>query len=1782
MGVRLMLRHVCFRLRLVPLLVLVGVVAVVGVAAAASVAVLVDDADTPSAEDSAFESALQQAGHETTRIEPQVMASNGLNATTYPLLAMDYQSTSIPGAYKTSEFARRLKEYMSAGGDVVLTGTAGEVLDVTGVTRDAFSPTGVGAGREIWFRVTDANHKLTSTYSYDQLIQTNTGSLTGAFYTNAPSFESYRVLGNTRWAWADWRGIFTSETGSALAVVHHANGTAVSLAGVAFGSNSPTAGLRTLLARAADAAVAPEHGGLRVTFDGGAPGFTGAATTVTARITATGGATVPGARAKVTVPAGVSITGGSIDGVTQSSGLQTYLLGDVTSGTTKTVVWTLSHSAQGVARYTVDATSTANRVTGVTAAGLKFLHTPGGKVARLAVLDSGDSTVAGTIADLRAMGWTVGSFVPQDVDENAIHAATHPMLVLPWYATSFPVALRQASFGAGLRAYMDDGGDLLLLGTAGEILDLAGITPNSVELRTTGVLTGYLRPTTTNHPVVAGLGAGTAYPIVSGGATGAMLDGFPADRGHTALARSDYDWSDWRGVFRSDSGNGLWVVPFGSGKAYGLATGWSGGSTHTDWWHTFLIRVVNAAEKDDRAHVKIAFDPQGPSKRLADTDVTATVTAYGGGSVPGVTTTLTYPAGATLVAVKVDGAAFPVLATVSLGDVADGVAKRVTWTLKLPTLGVNDFSVVAKSTESRVPQPSSAGQKFNHMAGTLGQSIAIVDMGDAIGDETKREIDRMGFSTSFVSTYDFDTRRMDPATYPVTVIYYYGASLPLALTQPSFGAGLKAYMDKGGDVVLLGTAAEALDAAGITDNAIGVRTTGTLTDYLRVFDGNHDATSEFTGTHAFNYGGQDGALLDVADSRRGFRVLGASEYDWADWRGTFRSGPGNGFYVIPYGHGKAYGLATGVFGANAPTDAFRTFVLRLLNAIELDALATVKISFDALAASDRGADTTVKAVVTAVGGGNVPTVTATLSLPAGATVVGGDVDGAAQSLALRTYALGAMPSGASKTVTWTVRLGELGSNSFTASAQSTATRVVGVSDVDRKFNHIAGGTGGRVAIVDMKDGLAGPLRSALETIGYQTELVAPYDVDNGRVLPSSTPRLIVAWYGGALPVDLAQPSFGTGLKEFLDSGGDVLLLGSAPEILDTAGITSNAVSIKTVGSLSAYLRVTDANADATQGLGGAVLQLNSGGESGATLDVVDAWRGVRVLGQSEHDWADWRGVFRSATGPGLFVVPHGHGKATALATGVFGTNSPTVNLENLVMRVLDGIELDDLAALKIEFSPLDPATQSAGSFVEAKVTALGGGSLPLASATITFPGDSSVVSGQVDGTTQARVLPRYELGDLVSGEIHRVRWAIESTGLGIHDFSARAESTSSRVPVVYMAGRKDVHMKDALQASIALVDLQDPEGAKIKQHLEWMGWTVRSFNPTDVKQGLVEVEDYPVMVAYSYAAALPQAFDAGFVQGFKNYANAGGNLVLLASAGKLLDSAAFTANQFTIREVGSGASYFETTDATHPITTDFGGTRNTNNGGQYGATIASLDPSLGVQVLARAKYYWYDWRGAQWADAGIGLAVVPAGGGRAVFASSLRFAANAPVDDTLNYLSRIVDYQVAYTKAPRTTVTLSGTEGVERWFRSAVEITLSAVPGVDGHAVESTYYRVNFEGPFLRYAGPITVTREAANTIEVYSVDVRGNTEYTRRVAVKIDYTEPSVAIALGQPQVDGNPRTVIGPGTKVTLRGTDNLAGVLVLHRQVDAGAELQYVAPFTIATYEEGPHEIAARATD
>jgi peptidoglycan/xylan/chitin deacetylase (PgdA/CDA1 family) len=177
------------------------------------------------------------------------------------------------------------------------------------------------------------------------------------------------------------------------------------------------------------------------------------------------------------------------------------------------------------------------------------------------------------------------------------------------------------------------------------------------------------------------------------------------------------------------------------------------------------------------------------------------------------------------------------------------------------------------------------------------------------------------------------------------------------------------------------------------------------------------------------------------------------------------------------------------------------------------------------------------------------------------------------------------------------------------------------------------------------------------------------------------------------------------------------------------------------------------------------------------------------------------------------------------------------------------------------------------------------------------------------------------------------------------------------------------------------------------------------------------------------------------------------------------------------------------------------------------------------------------------------------------------------------------------TSAPTTQISCNSATCSTSWYRTTVQVTLTATPGPDGSPVAATYYTTDGSTPTTSsqlYTGPFQVA--ATSTVKFFSVDQAGHAESVKSQLISIDGAAPTVALTS---PADGSS---FRHGTKITVSATaadvgtspGSPSGVASVAFYLDGARKL---ATITTSPYQfrwntrsvsKGTHTLTAVATD
>jgi len=163
------------------------------------------------------------------------------------------------------------------------------------------------------------------------------------------------------------------------------------------------------------------------------------------------------------------------------------------------------------------------------------------------------------------------------------------------------------------------------------------------------------------------------------------------------------------------------------------------------------------------------------------------------------------------------------------------------------------------------------------------------------------------------------------------------------------------------------------------------------------------------------------------------------------------------------------------------------------------------------------------------------------------------------------------------------------------------------------------------------------------------------------------------------------------------------------------------------------------------------------------------------------------------------------------------------------------------------------------------------------------------------------------------------------------------------------------------------------------------------------------------------------------------------------------------------------------------------------------------------------------------------------------------------------------------TTAPTTQITASGTAGSNGWYRSAVQITLSAADDVDGSGVAFIEYSFG-DGPFQHYSGPFSIAAQGTTTVHARANDVAGNVENPgAMLALSIDSGVPSIAIAA-----PGARDYLHSDLLQLSFAATDSVSGLAANPTTTLDGSAVSSGQTIQLLSVPLGTHALVVSAAD
>ena len=169
---------------------------------------------------------------------------------------------------------------------------------------------------------------------------------------------------------------------------------------------------------------------------------------------------------------------------------------------------------------------------------------------------------------------------------------------------------------------------------------------------------------------------------------------------------------------------------------------------------------------------------------------------------------------------------------------------------------------------------------------------------------------------------------------------------------------------------------------------------------------------------------------------------------------------------------------------------------------------------------------------------------------------------------------------------------------------------------------------------------------------------------------------------------------------------------------------------------------------------------------------------------------------------------------------------------------------------------------------------------------------------------------------------------------------------------------------------------------------------------------------------------------------------------------------------------------------------------------------------------------------------------------------TLEYASEDRAGNVEAWKTRIINIDPA---PPVTSSSVSGILGTNGWYRSAVQVSLTATDNLN--AVVGSFYRID-GGVIQTYGGPFGLSTPGLHTIDYWSID-HVNIEATRTLVVRIDTGAPLVTAAANPSTAPKGPKPV-----NVTISGsvTDAVSAVSSSFNVIDEYGTTQPSGPITV----------------
>jgi len=159
------------------------------------------------------------------------------------------------------------------------------------------------------------------------------------------------------------------------------------------------------------------------------------------------------------------------------------------------------------------------------------------------------------------------------------------------------------------------------------------------------------------------------------------------------------------------------------------------------------------------------------------------------------------------------------------------------------------------------------------------------------------------------------------------------------------------------------------------------------------------------------------------------------------------------------------------------------------------------------------------------------------------------------------------------------------------------------------------------------------------------------------------------------------------------------------------------------------------------------------------------------------------------------------------------------------------------------------------------------------------------------------------------------------------------------------------------------------------------------------------------------------------------------------------------------------------------------------------------------------------------------------------------------------------------TTAPTTAISCKNAACSTGWYKTAVQVDLSATDNTGGSGVNKTYYTTDGSVPTTAsaaYTAPFTVS--ATSTVKFFSTDLAGNSEAVKSQMIKIDTAAPVTSIACnGGPCAAGWYSAPVTVSLAATDAGGSGVASTIYTTDGTDpasSASAVSYAGPFSRAS--------------